>query len=156
MQLPAWKIGDRGFETPSSLQVSKNKMFLPRSLVKIQYCGELPSPRGSELGLKPSGLQNFEGSVISPSSGGSPGPAWPICAQMWPEIPFISFHCHKSIRSCCGSYCKKNTVKSTKAATKLLKGHLKKNSVSTDCNLSPQIQPYGHRFKVFFAFLIFI
>ena len=26
----------------SGVQVSKNKMFLPRSLVMIQYCGEPP------------------------------------------------------------------------------------------------------------------
>ena len=31
----------------------KNKIFLPLSLVKIQYCGEPPSPRGSVLGLRP-------------------------------------------------------------------------------------------------------
>ena len=36
----------------------------------------------------------LEGSVISsslPSSGGSPGPVYPICAQKWPKPPFISF-----------------------------------------------------------------
>ena len=30
-----------------------NKMFLAHFLIKIQYCGDLPSPRSSELGLKP-------------------------------------------------------------------------------------------------------
>ena len=59
----------------------RNKMFLPRSLVKIQYCGEPPWPRGSVLGLRPRGLEFrimcLEGSVISfisPSSGVTPGP----------------------------------------------------------------------------------
>ena len=32
-------------------------MFLPRSLVKIQYCGEPPWPRGSVLGLGPPGFE---------------------------------------------------------------------------------------------------
>ena len=31
-------------------------------------------------------------SFISPSSGGSPGPVQPICAQRWPKAQFISFH----------------------------------------------------------------
>ena len=50
------------------------------------------------LGLRPPGLEFrilcLEGSVISiisPSSGGSPGPVWPICAQRWPKARFISF-----------------------------------------------------------------
>ena len=30
-------------------------------------------------------------SIISPSSGGSPGPVYPICAQRWPNARFISF-----------------------------------------------------------------
>ena len=50
-------------------------MFLPRSLFKIQYCGE---PPGSVLGLRPPGLKFLipcqEGSVISPFAEGSPGP----------------------------------------------------------------------------------
>ena len=52
-----------------------------RSLVKIQYCGEPPWPRGSVLGLRPPGLEFqilcLEGSVISfiaSSSGSSPVP----------------------------------------------------------------------------------
>ena len=51
------------------------------SLVKIQYSGEHPCPRGSVLDLRPPGpefrILCLEGSVISfisPSSGGSPGP----------------------------------------------------------------------------------
>ena len=69
---------DCGLESHSGLQVSKNEMLLPRSLVKIQYCGELPWPRGSVLGLRPPGLKFrilcLEGSVNSPSSEVSPGP----------------------------------------------------------------------------------
>ena len=38
LMLPAWKVGYRGFEPHFGLQVSKNKMFLPRSFVKIKYC----------------------------------------------------------------------------------------------------------------------
>ena len=59
----------------------RNKLFLPHSLVNIQYCWEPPWPRGSVLGLRPPGLEFrilcLERSVIpfiSPSSGGSPGP----------------------------------------------------------------------------------
>ena len=64
-----------------ALRFQRNKMFLPRSLVKIQYCWEPPWPRGSVLGLRPPGLEFrilcVEDSVISfisPFSGGSPGP----------------------------------------------------------------------------------
>ena len=61
--------------------LKETKMILPRSLAKIKYCGEPPSPRGDVLGLRPPGLDFrilcLEGSVISfisLSSGGSPGP----------------------------------------------------------------------------------
>ena len=54
---------------------------ISRSLVKIQYCGGPPLPRGGLLGLRPPALEIsilfLEGSVIlfiSPSSEGSPGP----------------------------------------------------------------------------------
>ena len=50
------------------------------------------------LGLRPPGLEFrilcLEDSVISfisPSSGGSPGPVYPICAQRWPKARFILF-----------------------------------------------------------------
>ena len=59
----------------------RNKIFLPHSLVKIQYCGEPLWPRGSVHCLRPPGLEFrilcLEGSVfsfISLSSGGSPSP----------------------------------------------------------------------------------
>ena len=75
------------------LRVRAPQMFLLCSLVKIQYNGEHPGPRGSVLGLRPPGLEFrilwLEGCVISfisPPSGGSPGPAQPICAH------FLSFH----------------------------------------------------------------
>ena len=32
--------GSCGFEPHSGLQVSENKIFISRSLVKIEYCGE--------------------------------------------------------------------------------------------------------------------
>ena len=79
----------------TSLWPSKiKKNVFPRSLVKIKYCGEPPWPRGSALGLRPPGLKFLilclEGSVISPSSGCSPGPVQPICAQM---CPFLKSRC---------------------------------------------------------------
>ena len=50
------------------------------------------------LGLRPPGLEfrilcleDSVISIISPSSGGSPGPVKPICAQRWPKARFISF-----------------------------------------------------------------
>ena len=47
------------------------------------------------LSLRPPGLEFrilcLEDSVISPSSGGSPDPIYPICAQRWPKDRFISF-----------------------------------------------------------------
>ena len=56
LKLPVWKVGDRGFEPRSGIQVSK-KIFLPCSLVKIQYCGEPPWPKSSVLGISPPGLE---------------------------------------------------------------------------------------------------
>ena len=51
------------------------------STCKSQYCGEPPWPRGSVLGLRPPGLEfrilcleDSVISIISPPSGGSPGP----------------------------------------------------------------------------------
>ena len=81
--MPACKVGDRGLEHRTSIQVPKNqKMFFPRSLVNIQYCGEPARLRGSVVGLRQPGLEFrimcLEGiviSFISPSSVGSPGPA---------------------------------------------------------------------------------
>ena len=49
------------------------------------YCGEPPWPSDSVLVLKPQGFEFrilcVEGSVISPYSGGSPGPISPVCAE---------------------------------------------------------------------------
>ena len=56
LNMPAWQGGDRGFETHFGLQVSKKQMFLPRPLVKIQYCGEPLRLRCSVLGLRPQGI----------------------------------------------------------------------------------------------------
>ena len=46
------------------------------------------------LDLRPPGFEFrilcLEGSVISPSSGGSPGPIYPVCARMWTKA-LISF-----------------------------------------------------------------
>ena len=80
---PAWLESRRSL-VRTSLWPSKfkrNKKILPRSLAKIQYCGEHTWPRGSVLGLRPPRLEfrilRLEDSVISiisPPSGGSPGP----------------------------------------------------------------------------------
>ena len=40
LKLPAWKDGDRGFKPHSAPYVSKKLNVIPRSLKKIQYCGE--------------------------------------------------------------------------------------------------------------------
>ena len=84
--------------TTLAFKFHRNKLFLSRSLVMIQYCLEPPWPRGGLLGLRPPGLEFrilcLEASVISfisPSSGGYPRPFLPICAQRWPKTPFISF-----------------------------------------------------------------
>ena len=78
-----------------ALAFELQKKNLPRSLVKIQYCGEPPWPRGSVLSLRPPGLAFrilcLEGSVISfisSFSGGSPGPVKPIDIWLKPH----SFH----------------------------------------------------------------
>ena len=42
LKLPAWKVRRQRFEPRSVIQISKKQMFLFRSLVKIQYCGEPP------------------------------------------------------------------------------------------------------------------
>ena len=56
----------------SDIQVSKKLQFLPRSLVNIQYWGEPVWPRGSVLGLIPSG---FEFRILClKDTGGSPVP----------------------------------------------------------------------------------
>ena len=98
LKLPAWKVGDHGFEPRYDIQVSKKQRFFFCSLVKIQYCEEPPWPRSSELGLWPPGFElgilREEGSVISFISPSS-DPVDPICAQRWPIItPFIAFHCN--------------------------------------------------------------
>ena len=73
LKLPAWKVGDRGFEPHSGLQVSK-KQNVSFSLTRKD------SILWGVLGLRPPGLEFrilcLEGSVISfisPSSGGSTG-----------------------------------------------------------------------------------
>ena len=57
LMLPACKVGDRGFVSRSGIQDSKIQTFHPRSLVKIQYCGEPSWPRCSVPGLKPPGIE---------------------------------------------------------------------------------------------------
>ena len=63
---------------PSFGGSKETKMFLPHPLVKLSIVGSLRDRDGSRLGLRPPGFEFrilcLEGSIISPSSGGSPGP----------------------------------------------------------------------------------
>ena len=61
--------------------LKETKSVSSPSTCESQYCGEPPWPRGSVLGLRPPGLEfrilcleDSVISIISPSSGGSPGP----------------------------------------------------------------------------------
>ena len=72
VELPAWKSEIAGSSPALRFKFQRNKMFLPHSLVIIQYFGE---PRAvtecSVLCLKPPGLKFLDDSVIwfiSPSS----------------------------------------------------------------------------------------
>ena len=64
-----------------SRRFERNKNVSSPSTCESQYCREPPWPRGSVLGLRPPGLEfrilcleDSGISIISPSSGGSPGP----------------------------------------------------------------------------------
>ena len=78
----AFQVGVRGFVSRSRRFERNKNVSSPSTLAKTQYCGEPPWPRGRVLGLRPPGFEFqilcLEGSVISiisPSSGGSLGPA---------------------------------------------------------------------------------
>ena len=64
-----------------SRRFERNKNVSSPSTCESQYCGEPPWPGGSVLGLRPPGLEfrilclkDSVISIMSPSSGGSPGP----------------------------------------------------------------------------------
>ena len=66
---------------PGSGGLKETKNVSSPSTCESQYCGEPPWPRGGVLGLRPPGfefrilcLEDSVISIISPSSGGSPGP----------------------------------------------------------------------------------
>ena len=90
LKLPAWKVGDRGFEPHSGLQVSKKQCFFPAD---SQLFNIVESLRDRDVACSASDRQGSNsGSVISfisLYSGGSPDAVQLICAQRWPEIPFI-------------------------------------------------------------------
>ena len=76
----------------SGIHVSNKQMLLPRSFVKIQYCGKPPWLSGSVLGLKPQGpefrimcLDYSAISFISPSLLGY------MYTQRWPNTPVMMF-----------------------------------------------------------------
>ena len=61
--------------------LKETKMFLPHPRIKVSIVGSLRDRKGSVLGLRPPGLEfrilcleDSVISIISPSSGGSPGP----------------------------------------------------------------------------------
>ena len=65
LELPARKVGDRGCEPHSRLQVLMKQNVYSRSLVRIQYnCGEPSWPRGSVLDRLKFRILCLEGSVI--------------------------------------------------------------------------------------------
>ena len=64
-----------------SRRFERNENVSSPSTCENQYCGEPPWPRGNVLGLRPPGLkfrilclEDSVISIISPASGGSPGP----------------------------------------------------------------------------------
>ena len=57
LKLPALKSEITSSNPTLASKFQRNKMFLPRSLINIQYCGELPWPRGSIIGFRPPGLE---------------------------------------------------------------------------------------------------
>ena len=66
-------------------------MFLPHPRVKLSIVESL---RDREVACSEFRILCLEDSVISfisPCSGGTPGPVWPICAQRGPKVRFISF-----------------------------------------------------------------
>ena len=73
--------------------LKETKMFFSYPLVKLSIVGSLRDREGV-LGLIHPGFEFrilcLESSVILPSSGGSPGPIQPVCAEKWPESD--SFH----------------------------------------------------------------
>ena len=63
------------------------------SLVKIKYCGEPPSPKSSDLDLRPPSHSSHHPQEVLLAQFSLPG----ICAQMWPKTLFIySFILKKS------------------------------------------------------------
>ena len=69
LDLPAWKVGDRGFELRSDIQVSKKENVSSPLTREHSILWEPSCARGSVFGLRPSGLEFrimcLEGSVIS-------------------------------------------------------------------------------------------
>ena len=55
LKLPAWKVA--GSKPTLTFKFQGNKMFLPLSLVNIQYCGEPPRPKSSVPDIRSPGLE---------------------------------------------------------------------------------------------------
>ena len=77
---PAQVVSTAAFHARVRGSKETKNVFTP-STRECRYCGEPPWPRGSVLDLRPPGLEfrilcleDGVISIISPSSGGSPGP----------------------------------------------------------------------------------
>ena len=93
LELPVWKVGNRGFEPHSCLWVQRNKMFLLRTLIKIHYCGEPQWPRGSVLGLRPLGLE-FRILCLGGGGGGQCHLIHPTIVRRFSR-PILAYMCTK-------------------------------------------------------------
>ena len=82
---PRVVVSTAAFQSSGSLPglggLKETKNVSSPSTSESHYCGEPPCPRGSVLGLRPPGLEfrilcleDSVISIISPSSGGTPGP----------------------------------------------------------------------------------
>ena len=98
-----WKAEIANSDPAQTFKFQRNTFVLSHSLVKIQYCGQPPWPRGIVLGLRPPGVEFrilcLEGSVISlisTSSGGSPDSVQPTgnwdVSMRWQSLPCLYFY----------------------------------------------------------------
>ena len=92
LKLPAWKVGDRGFEPPSRLQVSKKRnVYSPLTRKDAILWGAYSCDREVECSASDRQGSNFESCVRrAVSSHSSHHPQWVLLAQ-------VSLYVHKFI-----------------------------------------------------------